>query len=164
MNVRKKSSAPAELTAEFDELAAMQMLMPELIHQYLYDVKPLPPAQAVIVRVERAPGKPPQLSVKQPSLLKEGDQLFWTSPDARLEVRFSPALAPFTSAMFEVARGGKVYSGLANGKFGQRQVVRYKLLVTTPDGILLSQELEFTVLHPRSPDRPKLVKAAKKKG
>ena len=158
MTTRKKSS----VTIESSDLAALQTLTPELLHHFLYDVKPLPPAQPVTVRVERSPGKPPQVSFKHPNILKAGEQLFWTSPDARLEMRFSPALSPFASAMFEVARGGKVYSGLANGKFGARQVVRYVLLVTTPDGILLNKEIEFNVLHP-PPGKPKSL-AAKTKG
>ena len=137
------------------EAASLAMVKPELIHLFLYDVKPLPPARAAQITVKRVPNKPPQLEVKHPALLKEGEQLFWTSPDARLELRFSPALAPFSNAAFQVPRGAKVYSGLANGKLGPRQVVRYVLLVTTPDGILLSEQIEFTVMHPKSPDKPK---------
>ena len=150
MATRKKSIE----TIEASEATSLSMVKPELIHLFLYDVRPLPPAQAVQVKVARAPGKPPQLNVKHPSLLKEGEQLFWTSPDAQLELRFSPALAPFSNAAFQVPRGAKVYSGLANGKFGPRQVVRYKLLATTTDGILLDQEIVFTVLHPRMPGAP----------
>lgn len=127
----------------------------ELLNRFLYDVKPLPPTQPVVIRVDRAPGKAPQLSVKQPALLNANEQLAWTSPDARIEIRFSPALSPFNGAEFEAPRGGKVYSGLPNGKFGLRQNVRYKVLATTPDGILLDQTVELVVLHPPAPDKPK---------
>ena len=154
MAKNKKSIQSSGESFDASETASLSMVKPELIHLFLYDVRPLPLAQAVEVKVARAPGKPPQLNVKHPSLLKEGEQLFWTSPDARLEMRFSPALAPFTNAAFEVPRGAKVYSGLANGKFGPRQVVRYVLLATTTDGILLEQQIEFTVLHPRVPNKP----------
>jgi hypothetical protein len=148
---------------ESDKAELLQKLTPELLHRVLYDVKPLPPTQPVIIRVERAPNKPPQLSVKQPAVLKENEQLAWTSPDARIEIRFSPALSPFNGAAFETPRGGKVYSGLPNGKFGARQNVKYKVLATTPDGILLDQTIEFVVLHPPAPDKPKST-AAKAKG
>jgi hypothetical protein len=160
----KKSIQSSGESVDASEAASLSMVKPELIHLFLYDVRPLPPAQAVEVKVARTPGKPPALTVKHPRLLKEGEQLFWTSADARLELRFSPALAPFSNAAFEVPRGGKVYSGLANGKFGPKQVVRYVLLATTPDGILLNQEIEFTVLHPPAPDKPKTPAAKTKTG
>ncbi|NOT63508.1 MAG: hypothetical protein HOP19_25130 [Acidobacteria bacterium] len=154
--------APVDLPVDVNEEASLAMVKPELIHFFLYDVKPLPSAQVVEVKVARAPGKPPELKVKHPSLLREGEQLFWTSPDARLELRFSPALAPFSNAVFQVPRGAKVYSGVANGKFGPKQVVRYKLLATTTDGILLDQTIEFTVLHPKVEGKPKAAPAKAK--
>ncbi len=157
-SIDESFDAPIDL----NEAASLSMVKPELIHLFLYDVRPLPPAQAVQVKVVRTPGKPLELNVKHPRLLREGEQLFWTSTDARLELRFSPALAPFSNAAFEVPRGAKVYSGLANGKFGPKQVVRYVLLATTTDGILLDQQIEFTVQHPRTPDKPKAATAKAK--
>ncbi len=119
------------------------------IQQLKFNLPPRPPAITVTVKVERDPNNPKGriLRVKQDAdKITTNEQLAWTCPDGRLEIRFSRALAPFAGDAYEVARGGKVFSGKPAKRPSQPQTYKYSLLVTTPDGYFLTQEVTITVV------------------
>lgn len=74
------------------------------------------------------------------------EQLVWTCPDGKLEIRFSPATTAFLGAAYEAPRGGRIYSGTPRTKPGS---FRYRISVTTPDGFLLDQTAKLSVIKPR---------------
>lgn len=121
----------------------------EDIQQFKFNLPPRPPAITVTVKVERDPNNPKGrvLRVKQDAdKITTNEQLAWTCPDGRLEIRFSRALNPFTGDAYEVARGGKVFSGKPVGRIKEPQTYKYSLLVTAPDGFFLTQEVMITVV------------------
>lgn len=121
----------------------------EDIQQLKFNLPPRPPAITVTVKVERDPQNPKGrvLRVKQDAdKITLNEQLAWTCPDGRLEIRFSRALAPFAGDAYEVARGGKVFSGKPVKRTSKPQTYKYSLLVTTPDGYFLTQEIAITVV------------------
>ncbi|MBS1808913.1 MAG: hypothetical protein JST84_12190 [Acidobacteria bacterium] len=118
------------------------------IQQLVYNLPPRPPAKLVTVTVGRDPqdSKKKILKVKQEAdKIMPNEQLAWTCPDGRLEVRFSRKLNPFGGDAYEVARGGKVFSGIPVKRNSKEQSYRYSLLVTTPDGYFLSKEVDIIV-------------------
>lgn len=119
------------------------------IQQLKFNLPPRPPAITVTVKVERDPNNPKGrvIRVKQDAdKITTKEQLAWTCPDGRLEIRFSRALNPFAGDAYEVARGGKVFSGTPLRRPAKPQSYKYSLLVTTPDGYFLTQEVSITVV------------------
>jgi hypothetical protein len=124
------------------------------IQQFKFNLPPRPPTITVTVKVERDPNNPKGriLRVKQDAdKITPNEQLAWTCPDGRLEIRFSRALNPFAGDAYEVARGGKVFSGKPVKRASQPQTYKYSLLVTTPDGFFLTQEVTITVVPATTP-------------
>jgi hypothetical protein len=120
----------------------------EDIQQLQFNLPPRPPAVEVTVRVVRDPNNPKGrfLQVRQATdKITTNEQLAWTCPDGRLEIRFSRALNPFAGDGYEVARGGKVFSGKPVKRVSKPQTYKYSLLVTTPDGYFLTQDVTVTV-------------------
>lgn len=118
------------------------------VQQLVYNLPPQPPTKDVTIRVQRDPQNPKGriLQIKQDwASLMASEQIAWTSPDARLEVRFSRAANPFFGDMFQVARGGKAFSGTPLKRSSQEQVFKYVLIVTTHDGYVLSQNVELKI-------------------
>lgn len=137
---------PARVEAIRKEILSLSF---EDIQQLKFNLPPRPPAITVTVKVERDPNNPKGrvLLVKQDSdKITTNEQLAWTCPDGRLEIRFSRALAPFAGDAYEVARGGKVFSGKPVKRTSKPQTYKYSLLVTTPDGYFLTQEVSVTVV------------------
>jgi len=137
---------PARVEAIRKELLSLSF---EDIQQLKFNLPPRPPAITVTVKVERDPNNPNGrvLLVKQDAdKITTNEQLAWTCPDGRLEIRFSRALAPFAGDAYEVARGGKVFSGKPVKRTSKPQTYKYSLLVTTPDGYFLTQEVSVTVV------------------
>jgi hypothetical protein len=121
----------------------------EDIQQLKFNLPPRPPAKTVTVKVARDPQNPKGrvLRIQQESeKITAQEQLAWTCPDGRLEVRFSRAMAPFAGDAYEVARGGKVFSGKPLKRSTKPQTYKYSLLVTTPDGYFLTQDVMITVV------------------
>ncbi len=119
----------------------------EDIQQLKFNFPPLPPAKAVTIKVERDSQNPKGrvLRVKQESdKITTTEQLVWTCPDGRLEIRFSRAQNPFAGDVYEVARGGKVFSGTPARATKPKTFV-YTFLVTTPDGYFLTLDWPITV-------------------
>ncbi len=118
------------------------------IQELFYKVPPLPPTKEVVIRVTRDPQNPQgrilQIKPEVVSLTTK-EQVAWTCPDGRLEIRFSRAANPFLGDMFEVARGGKAYSGTPAKRITKEQTFKYSILVTTPDGFFLSKEVPLVV-------------------
>lgn len=126
------------------------------VQQLVYNLPPLPPTKYVTIRVIRDPQNPKGkiLQIKQDwTSITTNEQIGWTCPDGRLEVRFSRASNPFLGDMFEVARGGKAYSGTPLKRSSKEQAYKYVILVTTPDGFFLTQTVELKVTPP--PVQPK---------
>lgn len=116
----------------------------------LYDVIfgriPNPPARPVTITVKRnAKGVPVDVIVRPDvATLAPNEQLVWSSPDARIEIRFSRDNAVFLGTSFEVPRGAKVFSGVPAQKPSKR-IFKYTVLVTTQDGIFLTKEAQVVV-------------------
>ena len=120
----------------------------EEIQQLVYNLPPRPPAKLVTVTVARDPqdSKKRILKVKQEAdKIMPNEQLAWTCPDGRLEIRFSRKYNPFAGDAYEVARGGKVFSGVPVRCGSKEQSFRYSLLVTTPDGFFVTKEVDIIV-------------------
>lgn len=77
--------------------------------------------------------------------LKNNQQARWTCPDGRLEIRFSPGFTPFTGSTFETSRGGFSYSGTPISGRSPGNSFKYTVLVTTADGLFLTQNAEVVV-------------------
>ncbi len=125
----------------------------EEIQQVKFNFPPLPPARAVTIRVERDTQNPKGrvLRIKQDTdKIALNEQLVWTCPDGRLEVRLSRAQNPFAGDVYEVPRGGKVYSGTPT-RLTKPKTFVYSLLVTTPDGYFLTLDWPITVTPVTSP-------------
>lgn len=117
------------------------------IQQLKFNLPPRPPAITVTVAVVGDPKNPKGLSVRaEKDKITTNEQLAWTCPDGRLEVRFSRALNPFAGDAYEVARGGKVFSGKPVKRSSKPQTYKYSLLVTTPYGYFFTQEVTITVV------------------
>jgi hypothetical protein len=124
------------------------------IQQLKFNLPPRPPAINVVVKVVRDPNNPKGriLQIKQDAdKITTNEQLAWTCPDGRLEIRFSRALNPFAGDAYEVARGGKVFSGKPVRRPAKPQAYKYSLLVTTPDGYFLTQDVTVTVVSVSAP-------------
>ena len=124
------------------------------VQQLVYNLPPLPPTTDVLIKVVRDPQNPKGkiLQIKpEATSISTNEQIAWTCPDGRLEVRFSRASNPFLGDMFEVARGGKAYSGTPLKRSSKEQIYKYVLLVTTPDGFFLTQTVELKVTPPSVP-------------
>lgn len=118
------------------------------VQQLVYNLPPVPPTKAVTIRVVRDPQNPKGriLQIKQDwKSLQANEQIAWTSPDGRVEVRFSRAANPFLGDMFEVARGGKAFSGTPVKRITKEQTYKYTILVTTPDGFFVTKDVELIV-------------------
>lgn len=118
------------------------------IQELFYKVPPFPPTKDVTIRVARDPQNPKgkTLQIKQDwKTLMANEQIAWTCPDGRVEVRFSRAANPFLGDMFEVARGGKAFSGTPLKRNTKEQAYKYSILVTTPDGLFLTKEIELVI-------------------
>ena len=121
------------------------------IQELFYKVPPLPPTKDVTIKVVRDPQNPKGkiLQIKQDWVsITTNEQIAWTCPDGRLEIRFSRASNPFLGDMFEVARGGKAFSGTPLKRNSKEQIYKYVILVTTPDGFFLTQTVELKVTPP----------------
>ncbi len=140
-----------------DELRkAVLSLKLEEVQQFVYNLPPRPPAKLVTIRVVRDPqnSKERILQVKQDwSSITLNEQITWTCPDGRLEIRFSRARNPFAGDSYEVARGGKIYSGKPVVRVTKEQLFKYVILVTTPDGFFLTQTIELKVTPPSVPTK-----------
>lgn len=118
------------------------------VQQLVYNLPPVPPAKAVTIRVVRDPQNPKgkKLQISQDwKVLMANEQIAWTCPNGRLEIRFSRAANPFLGDMFEVARGGKAFSGTPIKRSTKEQTYKYTILVTTPDGIFLTKEVDLVI-------------------
>ena len=118
------------------------------VQQLVYNLPPIPPTKAVTIRVVRDPQNPKgkTLQIKQDwKSLLANEQIVWTCPDGRVEVRFSRAANPFLGDMFEVARGGKAFSGTPLKRSSKEQTFKYSILVTTPDGLFLTKEVALVI-------------------
>ena len=60
-----------------------------------------------------------------------------------IPARFSRARNPFAGDSYEVARGGKIYSGKPIVRITKEQTYKYAILVTTPDGFFLTKEVDL---------------------
>ena len=109
-----------------------------------------PPRREVAIKVERnAQGIPVNLNIGQDGLrLAPGEQVAWNGGASRgneggkVEIRFSPNASPFKGASFTTARSGVALSGVPlrqRGAQTQGASRRYTVLVTTPDGYLLTK-------------------------
>ena len=134
------------------------------IQELFYKVPPFPPTKDVTIRVVRDPQNPKgkTLQIKQDwkSLLAT-EQIAWTCPDGRVEIRFSRAANPFLGDMFEVARGGKAFSGTPLKCSTKEQTFKYSILVTTPEGLFLTKEVAL-VIAPVPGPKSKRVRPVKK--
>ncbi|HEX4951601.1 MAG TPA: hypothetical protein VFZ34_33395 [Blastocatellia bacterium] len=146
---------PAQSDSKLDALRKQILsLSYEDIQQLKFNFPPLPPAKSVTIRVERDAQSPKGrvLRVKQDSdTITSNEQLMWTCPDGRLEIRLSRAQNPFAGDLYEVARGGKVFSGKPNRVSKPRTFV-YTFLVTTPDGYFLTLDWPITVAPASNPN------------
>lgn len=118
------------------------------IQELFYKVPPFPPTKEVTIRVVRDPQNPKgkALQIKQDwKSLMANEQIAWTCPDARVEIRFSRAANPFLGDMFEVARGGKAFSNTPLKRSTKEQTYKYSILVTTPDGFFLTKEVDLVI-------------------
>lgn len=118
------------------------------VQQLVYNLPPVPPTRAVTIKVVRDPQNPKGkiLQIKQDwTRLLANEQIAWTSPDGRVEVRFSRAANPFFGDMFEVARGGKAFSGTPVKRSTKEQAYKYAILVTTPDGFFVTKEIDLVI-------------------
>ena len=118
------------------------------VQQLVYNLPPVPPTKAVTIRVVRDPQNPKGriLQINQDwTRLLTNEQIAWTSPDGRVEVRFSRAANPFFGDMFEVARGGKAFSGTPLKRSTKEQTYKYSILITTPEGLFLTKEVEVVI-------------------
>jgi hypothetical protein len=125
---------------------ALLKLSAAQLQELLLQLPAKPPELPVVVSVRRRQGRPVDLAIKCPDALRAHEQLAWTCPDGRLEIRFSPALSPFIGHCFETIRGGKVTSGTPTLKPGKRQTFSYKVLVTTPDGFCLIRDATIAIV------------------
>lgn len=82
--------------------------------------------------------------------LNEGEQLIWTSPSGRLEIRFDPANTPFAGDRYETGRGGRMYSGPLIPQQQARRSYIYTVLITTKEGAFVAKTVEL-VVNWRSP-------------
>jgi len=115
-----------------------------------------PDVQKTIIRVVRKKGEPPtDLDIQNVDwkVLKATEQVVWTCPDGKLEIRFDPALSPFGTGSFLVPQGATAYSGVPNPKRRDQESFRYLVLVTTPDGFVLKKEAAIAIER-----RPKAAK------
>jgi hypothetical protein len=146
-----------------DELRkAVLSLKLEEVQQFVYDLPPRPPAKLVTIRVVRDPQNPKEriLQVKQDwSSITPKEQIAWTCPDGRLEIRFSRARNPFAGDSYEVARGGKIYSGRPVVRITKEQTYKYVILVTTPDGFFLTQTVALKVAPTAGPTKARTGKS-----
>jgi hypothetical protein len=125
------------------------------IQELFYKVPPLPPTKDVTIKVVRDPQNPKGkiLQIKPDAVsITPKEQVAWTCPDGRLEVRFSRASNPFLGDMFEVARGGKAFSGTPTKRITKEQTFKYSILVTTPDGFFLTKEVQLVVTPASNPN------------
>ena len=164
-----KQPTPAESPVPIDDFQKRLLGMsPEEIRRRLYslpfdqlqqvllNLRPVPPIQKTIIKVVREKGKPPtDLDIQNVNwrVLKATEQVAWTCPDGKLEIRFDPALSPFGIGSFLVPQGAKAYSGAPNPKRRDQESFRYLVLVTTPDGFLLKKEASIAIER-----RPKAAK------
>lgn len=77
--------------------------------------------------------------------LNEGEQIVWTSPSGRLEIRFDPANTPFAGDRYETGRGGRMYSGPLLPQKQARNSYTYTVLITTKDGAFVAKTFELMV-------------------
>lgn len=77
--------------------------------------------------------------------LNEGEQLLWTSPSGRLEIRFDPANKPFAGDRYETGRGGRMFSGPLVPQRQPRKSYTYAALITTKDGVFVAKTFELAV-------------------
>lgn len=82
--------------------------------------------------------------------LNEGEQIVWTSPSGRLEIRFDPANSPFAGDRYETGRGGRMYSGPLLPQKQARNFYTYTALITTKDGAFVVKTFDL-VVNWRSP-------------
>ena len=136
-------------SSRVDELRKVILTQLKLaeVQQLIYNLPPQPPTKDVTIRVVRDPQtKERVLQIKQDwASITASDQIAWKCPDGRLEIRFSRATSPFLGDMFEVARGGKAYSGTPLKRSTKEQSIKYVILVTTPDGYVLAQTVELKI-------------------
>ena len=130
----------ASQATRVDELRkAVLSLKLEEVQQFIYNLPPRPPAKTVTITVN---GR--MLQIKQEAnQITTKEQVVWTCPDGRVEIRFSPAANPFASDMYEVARGGRAYSGTPVVR--KAQTYKYTILVTTQNGLFLTKEVDLVV-------------------
>lgn len=136
------------------------------INQLKFNLPPRPPAREVVVKVVRNPQAPKGrvLQVKQESdKIALNEQLVWSCPDGRLEIRFSRAQDPFAGEMYEVARGGKVFSGKPVQSPKTSKTYTYTFLVTTPDGYFLTLDWPITIIAAPGQTKVTAKKSAPKK-
>ncbi len=111
---------------------------------------PTPEALPVTVSVKKdQQGK--SVLVVEPAVLtlNNNQQARWTCPDGRLEIRFSPGFTPFTGSTFETSRGGFSFSGTPVERRLPRDSYKYTVLVTTVDGLFLTQDADVVVADKR---------------
>jgi hypothetical protein len=77
--------------------------------------------------------------------LNEGEQLVWTSPSGRLEIRFDPASRPFAGDRYETGRGGRMFSGPLIPQRQVRKAYTYTVLITTKEGTFVAKTFELAV-------------------
>ncbi|MFN7927035.1 MAG: hypothetical protein U0Y68_03665 [Blastocatellia bacterium] len=149
--------------ATVDELrkAVLSLRLAE-VQQLVLNLPPVPPAKTVTITVSRdAKGR--FIQIKQDwAKLMANEQIAWTSPDGRVEIRFSRTTSPFLGDMFEVARGGKAFSDPPVKRITQDQTYKYTILVTTPDGYFVSKEVDL-VITPATGSKGKARAKAKNK-
>lgn len=137
-----------------DEIRERLYCLPfEKIEQVFLNVRPLPPAQLTKITVKRnSKGVPTDLVIEMVGwkTLRVTEQIAWTSPDGKLEIRFDPRLSPFGGASFEVPQGAKSFSGRPDPKKLSMKSFRYTVLVTTPDGFFLKKDTEVVIERPSS--------------
>jgi hypothetical protein len=102
------------------------------------------PVTVVVNRNQQ--GEPVELVVRPAVvILNANEQLRWSSPDGRLEIRFNPGITPFAGSNFETTAGGFSFSGAPVQRRPIRQSYKYNALVTTGDGFFLTQTAEVVV-------------------
>lgn len=104
----------------------------------------------VVIRVRRdAKGEPVELVIEpQIVSLNPDEQIAWTCPDGRLEIRVGRRVTPFGGDTFEVARGGVSFSGRPAARRPVMESHRYTVLVTTGDGFFLTKDSAVKVAGP----------------
>ena len=106
----------------------------------------LPKAVKVAIAVKKdEKGTPVLVAEPREVVIDEGVQVAWTCPDGKLEIRFNPTNRPFVGAGYEAGRGGVLYSGPLVRSSSPQPSYTYTALVTTKDGIFVTQSFVVKV-------------------